>query len=29
MDYYLPGIRAVAGGEATPAEAFASLEGTA
>jgi hypothetical protein len=29
MDYYLPGIRAVVRGEATPGEAFASLEGTA
>jgi hypothetical protein len=28
MDYYLPGIRAVATGDATPLEAFAALEGT-
>jgi hypothetical protein len=29
MDYYIPGIRAVVRGDATPAEAFTSLEGTA
>ena len=28
MDYYLPGIRAVANAESTPLEAFAALEGT-
>ena len=28
MDYYLPGIRAVAAGESTPLEAFAAIEGT-